>query len=128
MANAAIAGGDEVRVLVVDDDPDLAEVLSLILSRDGYSVSIAHNGREAMEAVRSSPPHCVLLDVRMPGLNGAELASQVRALHGDDVILIAMTGHSSTDTMVAAAFGRVDHYLQKPIDPAKLGKVLPPLR
>ena len=61
-------------------------------------------------------------------MNGSELATQVRELHGDDVILIAMTGHSQADAVVNAAFGRVDHYLQKPIDPATLSKVLPPLR
>lgn len=118
---------DPARVLLVEDDFDVAEVLALILSRNGYEVQVAHNGREALEMVKASAPHCVLLDIELPGMDGAELSAHLRALYGDDVILIAITGRSQTDARVASAFARVDHYLQKPIDAAMLSKVLPPV-
>lgn len=118
---------DEVRVLVVDDDADIALVFASFLSQDGYMVRVAPDGQGALAMAESFAPHCVLLDVNMPGIDGAELSRRFRALYGDDVVLIAITGSSSVDANVRETFDRVDHYLQKPFDLAALRKVLPPL-
>ncbi|MDQ2780680.1 MAG: response regulator [Pseudomonadota bacterium] len=118
---------EPVRVLVVEDQPDTAEVLALILERNGYQVAVAHDGLSALALVDESPPHCLLLDVKMPGLNGAELARRVRERHGNDIVLIAISGGNTDDAQVVDTFARVDHYLHKPIDAAMLTKVLPPL-
>lgn len=118
---------DEVRIVVVDDVPDAAELLSTALQLDGYGVRVAHDGAQALAVIEEFEPHCVLLDVDMPGLDGAELSKRLRARFGDDVVLIAVTGWDPDDRRVAETFARVDHYLTKPVNPATLRKILPPL-
>jgi len=118
---------DEARVIVVDDAVDVAEAMAMALEADGYKVWVAHDGNEALALVAEHAPHCVLFDIDMPGLDGSELSLRLREAHGDDLILIAVTGWSDKDSRVAEAFARVDHYLRKPVDPAVLRKVLPPL-
>ena len=120
-------GGDEARVIVVDDAVDVAEAMAFALQSDGYKVWIAHDGNEALEMVAEHDPHCVLFDIDMPGLDGSELSKRLRDAHGDDLILVAVTGWSDKDSRVADAFARVDHYLRKPVDPAVLRKLLPPV-
>jgi len=122
------AHDDAVRVLVVDDDHDVAEVLAEILKLNGYEVRIAHDGLVVLALVEEYKPHCVLLDVNLPGMDGGELSRRLRERYGDDLILIAVTGWSEKDARVSNAFGRVDHYLQKPVDVQMLSKVLPPVR
>ena len=121
----ALAG--EVRVLIVDDAVDVAEALAYVLTLDGYTVQTAANGVQALQIADAFGPHCVLLDVRMPGMDGLELTKSLRQRYGDDVVLIAITGSSGDDERVSETFARVDHYLQKPIDSATLRKVLPRL-
>ena len=118
---------DEVRVVVVDDSDDAAETLAMALRLDGYSVWIARDGREALTVIEGCSPHCVLLDVDMPGLDGSELSKRLRERYGDDVVLIAVTGWGVEDERVARTFDCVDHYLKKPFDPVVLRKLLPPL-
>ncbi len=118
---------DEVRVLVVDDVFDAAEALACGLELDGYKVRIAQNGEQALALIEESVPHCVLLDVDMPGIDGAELSRRLRERHGDDLVLIAVTGWGEDDERVSQTFACVDHYLKKPVDPAELRKLLPPL-
>ncbi len=118
---------DEVRVLVVDDVFDAAEALACGLELDGYQVRIAQDGEQALALIEESVPHCVLLDVDMPGIDGAELSQRLRARYGDDLVLIAVTGWGEDDERVSKTFACVDHYLKKPVDPAELRKLLPPL-
>jgi DNA-binding response OmpR family regulator len=119
---------DEVRVVVVDDVRDVADMLAVALRMDGYSVTVAYNAVQALAAIEDQRPHCVLLDINMPGVDGCELSKRVREKHGDDIVLVAITGSDSQDQRVADTFARVDHYLRKPVDPAALRKVLPPIR
>jgi len=116
---------DEARVIVVDDAVDVAEAMAFALEADGYKVWVAHDGNEALAMVAEHDPHCVLFDIDMPGLDGSELSKRLRDAHGDDLILVAVTGWSDKDARVADAFARVDHYLRKPVDPAVLRKLLP---
>ena len=118
---------DEVRVLVVDDIPDTAAVLAMALELDGYSVATAHNGREAFEAIARQLPHCVMMDVDMPEIDGCELSLRLRERYGNDIVLIAMSGRDEADSRVAQTFLRVDHYLRKPFELSVLRKLLPPL-
>jgi DNA-binding response OmpR family regulator len=118
---------DEVRVLVADDDVDVADSLAEILKRNGYKVFVAHDGVSALALVDEIRPHCVLVDVRMPNLTGDEFIRRVRSSHQDDIVLIAITGYSREKPDVSNAFEHADHYLTKPVDPAALRKLLPPL-
>lgn len=117
---------EEVRVLVVDDVRDVADAVAGLLTLDGYRVQTAYGGEEAVAAIDRFRPHCILLDVSMPGMDGLALTKLMRERHGDDVVLIAMTGGTQDDRRVHDTFARVDHYLAKPITTEQLRKVLPP--
>lgn len=118
-------GEEDVRVIVVDDDPEVAETLAAALEFDGYRVRIADNGAQAVALVAEFVPHCVLLDVEMPGMDGDELSKRLREGYGDEIVLIAVTGGHPKDKRVHDTFDRVDHYLKKPIDLNLLRRLLP---
>lgn len=118
---------DEVRVVVVDDVRDAAEALSALLQLSGYQVRIAEGGAQALELIEEYRPHCVLMDINMPGIDGCELSRRLRERYVDDIVLIAVTGGSEDEKRVAETFARVDHYLRKPDYIDQLAKVLPPL-
>ena len=118
---------DDVRVVVVDDVADAAEVLAETLSLSGYKVWTATDGAAALALIEERKPHCVLLDIGMPGMDGNELTRTLRTRYGDDIVLIAVTGREHDDERVSDTFARVDHYLQKPVDPDVLRKLLPPV-
>ena len=118
--------GDEVRVLVVDDVCDVADVIASLLRLDGYVVETAYGGEEAVALMQRFRPDCILLDISMPGMDGLQLTKLLRERYGDDVVLIAMTGAAQDDRRVYDTFARVDHYLSKPITAEQLRKVLPP--
>ena len=117
---------DEVRVVVVDDLVDAATALAMALQIDGYAVRMASDGREALSVIEEHLPHCVMLDVDMPNLDGCELSRRLRQLYGNDIVLIAMSGRDPSDSRVAETFDRVDHYFRKPFALSKLRKILPP--
>jgi len=116
---------NDVRVLVVDDVEDAAKSLALVLSLNGYVARTAGDGASAIEVTEEFLPHCILLDVNMPGIDGLELTRRLRTSYGDDIVLVAVTGGSVDQARVAGTFELVDHYLAKPIDMAKLEKILP---
>ena len=118
---------DDVRVLVVDDVADAAEALAETLELSGYKVQVAADGARALALIEKQQPHCVLLDIGMPGMDGNELTRTLRTRYGDDIVLIAVTGREHDDERVSDTFARVDHYLQKPVDPEVLRKLLPPV-
>lgn len=118
---------DAVRVVVVDDLVDAANALAMALEIDGYDVRTAHDGREGLRVIEQHRPHCVLLDVNMPDIDGCELSRRLRELYGSDMVLIAISGRNETEARVAETFDRVDHYFRKPFGVAALRTVLPPL-
>ncbi len=118
---------DVVDVLVVDDDPDVREVLGLLLEADGYRVRRAADAKAALAAIAEQTPMCVLLDLEMPGMHGVELARELRAREGSDLVLISVTGWLDAEQHEAAERAGVDFVLTKPLDPAKLRLMLPPL-
>ncbi|MCE4535740.1 response regulator [Pelomonas sp. P7] len=118
---------DVVDVLVVDDDPDVREVLGLLLEADGYRVRRAADAQSALAAIDEQPAMCVLLDLEMPGMHGVELARELRAREGASLVLISVTGWQDAKQHEAAERAGVDFVLTKPLDPAKLRLMLPPL-
>jgi diguanylate cyclase (GGDEF)-like protein len=109
------------RVLVVDDDYDIARYVELNLSLEGFIVHVAHDGEEAMEQARELRPEAVLLDVMMPGLDGYEvckrLRSDPRTSHSAIIMLTAKS--LSADTVLGLTAG-ADDYIAKPFDPPEL--------
>src|SRR3954462_369064 len=113
------------KVLVVDDNADSARMLGLMLTLEGHEVRTAHDGPAALEAVRGFTPEVALLDIRLPGLDGYELARRLRASPGlGSVVLVAMTGFSDDEARQRSADAGFDHHLVKPADPAALGRIL----
>jgi two-component system response regulator (stage 0 sporulation protein F) len=104
-------------VLIVDDEPDIRQLFSLILRQDGWRTQAAANGKEALEMVRSSPPDVVVLDQRMPEMTGAELCERLRE-EGLRCPVILVSAASDVKN-IAERVG-IDCYLSKPVDIATL--------
>lgn len=118
---------DPVQVVVVDDLQDSAETMAALLRLSGYEVRTSSSTEDALALIAEHKPHCVLFDVVMPGLGGDELCRRLRAVHGDDIVLVAVSGGGDGDPRVDASFALADHFFTKPVDPAALAKVLRPL-
>jgi len=113
-----------VRVLVVDDNVDIAELLSEALRIEGFQTAVEHDARTALERWRSFVPHAAVLDVGLPELDGYELAKQVRAEHGADPTLIAATGYGQPKDRLRAADAGFDCHFVKPVRVRDLVQVL----
>ena len=102
-------------VLVVDDDPDLVEVMQVMLEITGYESRGARNGLEAIEAVAQKRPALILLDMRMPIMDGWQCARALRALYGRDLPIVVITAaehaRAWTDEL-----GGIDDVLAKPFE------------
>ena len=101
------------RVLVVDDEPNLVEVLSMALRYQGFEVQTAANGREAIAAVSSFKPHLMVLDVMLGDIEGFEVASRLGAQRAG-VPIIFLTARDSTEDKVRGLSGGGDDYMTKP--------------
>src|ERR1700756_4622773 len=102
-----------VRILVVDDDRAVRESLRRSLSFNGYSVSLAQDGLEALDAIARERPDAVVLDVMMPRLDGLEVCRQLRST-GDDLPILVLTARDSVSERVAGLDAGADDYLPKP--------------
>lgn len=100
------------KILVVDDEPQVRRVMRATLSAEGYTISDARNGEEALESVRAHPPDIILLDVNMPGMGGLEACRQLRKT--SDVPIIMLTVRSAERDKVLALDAGADDYVVKP--------------
>jgi signal transduction histidine kinase/CheY-like chemotaxis protein len=112
-----------LKIVLADDNRDAAHSLGLILQVEGHEVHLAHDGVEALAAIRAIGPHVALLDIGMPRLSGLEVAKQVRE-DGIAVRLIAITGWGQTADRENSADAGFDHHLIKPVDSAELLRLL----
>jgi DNA-binding response OmpR family regulator len=116
---------DVLRVLVVDDEKAFADVVVELANQEGFHAIAAYNAMDAIKAIETHPPHCVLLDIALPEMDGLELAKLIRQrFHEDGIVLIAITGVDEREPLVADTFAVVDHYFKKPIDFDALFKIL----
>jgi len=103
------------RVLVVDDEPDARELLSEFLTAKGYAVLTASNGEEALRKLKEDRPHLILLDIRMPKMDGLETLRRVREIdHEVGVIMVTAVNEEETGRQ-ALKLGAFD-YITKPLD------------
>lgn len=117
--------GQPGRILVVDDNKDSAETLSLLLQLMGNEVSVAHDGEQALEMAIELRPAVVLLDIGLPKVNGYEVAREIRAQSwGNDPTLIAITGWGQTEDKDLSKQAGFNHHLVKPVDPDLLLKLI----
>lgn len=113
------------RVLVVDDNPDAAESLALLLRLDGHAVRVAHDGPTALAAVETEPPDVVFLDIGMPVMDGYAVARRIRQQPClGQVRLVALTGWGQEDDRRRSQEAGFDAHLVKPADPRALQHVL----
>jgi two-component system, NtrC family, nitrogen regulation response regulator NtrX len=107
------------RLLVVDDERSIREVLTQVLGYEGYSVTTAGSGGEALSAYRTRPFDLVLLDVKMQGIDGIETLHQLRQ-QDPDARIVMISGHSSIATAVQAVKDGAFDFLEKPLDSDRL--------
>lgn len=106
------------RILIVDDEEDILEVLKYNLSHEGYEVGIANNGHKALNMVSNFKPHLILLDIMMPGMDGIEVCEKIRSIPENKDILIAfLTARNEAFTHVTALETGGDDFINKPIKP-----------
>jgi CheY-like chemotaxis protein len=117
-----------LRVLIADDNADSAESLALLLQMYGHEVRTAHTGTEAVELGRAFAPQVALLDIGLPGLDGYEVARRMRALAGEKVVLVAVTGWDQDEHRKRARLAGFDHHVAKPADPGRIKVLLDQLR
>ena len=102
-----------MRILVVDDDRAVRESLRRSLSFNGYTVDLAEDGVEALEAITNERPDALVLDVMMPRLDGLEVCRQLRST-GDDLPILVLTARDSVSERVSGLDAGADDYLPKP--------------
>jgi CheY-like chemotaxis protein len=113
------------RVLVVDDHPDTAEVLSVLFHMLGHETRCALRGRDALQLAREMDPDLILLDLGLPDITGYEVIRELRAdPRGSDRFIAAVTGHARPSDMSRSALEGFDEHIVKPIDISKIRDVL----
>lgn len=106
------------RILVVDDDPALAEMIGIVLRAEGFEPSFCGDGAAALGAFTETQPDLVLLDLMLPGLDGIEVCRLIRAESG--VPIIMLTAKSDTTDVVRGLESGADDYVVKPFNPKEL--------
>lgn len=116
--NELMSGALAQKVLLVDDEADILELLKYNLEREGYQVSTALNGREAIKAAKANRPDLIVLDIMMPGMDGVEVCNQLRQMPEFKHTLITfLTARSEDYSQIAGFDAGADDYITKPVRP-----------
>jgi two-component system alkaline phosphatase synthesis response regulator PhoP len=111
----------EIKILLVDDEPDILEILSYNLSAAGYTVFTASNGVEGVAKATKKMPHLIILDVMMPEMDGIEVCEIIRKTNGlENTIITFLTARGEDYSQVAGFDAGADDYITKPIKPKVL--------
>ena len=108
----------DIKILLVDDEPDILEIVGFNLSNEGYNVISAENGKEAVKKAKKEKPHLIVLDVMMPEMDGIEACEQIRQIPElKDVIITFLTARGEDYSQLAGFDAGADDYITKPIKP-----------
>lgn len=111
----------KIKILVVDDEPDIIELIEYNLLKEGYDVYTATNGEEALLKVKEIKPDLIVLDIMMPKLDGIETCRQIRAIDSlKDTLIVFLTARSEEFLEIAGFNAGADDYIAKPIKPRAL--------
>ncbi|MBT8266246.1 MAG: response regulator transcription factor [Bacteroidia bacterium] len=111
----------DIRILLVDDEPDILEIVSYNLRKEGYSVSTAENGLEGVKLAKKEKPHLIILDVMMPEMDGIEACEQLRLIPElKNTVITFLTARGEDFSMLAGFDAGADDYITKPIKPKVL--------
>ncbi len=108
----------KARILLVDDDPNIVQLVRLYLEKEGYDVETADRGDKALEAFRRNPPGLMLLDIMLPGMDGWEVCREVRRTSNIPIIMLTAKGETF-DKVLGLELG-ADDYVVKPFEPKEL--------
>ncbi|MDX1313995.1 MAG: response regulator transcription factor [Eudoraea sp.] len=112
---------EDIKILLVDDEPDILEILKYNLSSQGYQVYTAKNGVEGVEKAKKKHPHLIILDVMMPEMDGIEACEIIRKTKGlENTIITFLTARGEDYSQVAGFDAGADDYITKPIKPKVL--------
>lgn len=109
-------GSQQIRILVVDDEPDNAELFRALLMREGYAITALNDPTKVIGTLREGNYHLVILDMMMPKLSGTEVLEQIRQID-DDIAVIVATGFPTVETAVASLKAAASDYVKKPVEP-----------
>lgn len=108
----------DIKILLVDDEPDVIEIIRYNLDQEGYKLYTASNGKEAVEKAKKKLPHLIIMDVMMPKIDGIEACEQLRNdIRFNDTIIMFLTARGEDYSYVAAFDAGADDYVTKPIKP-----------
>jgi two-component system alkaline phosphatase synthesis response regulator PhoP len=111
----------DIKILLVDDEADILEIVGYNLSQEGYQISTATNGREAVAKAKKELPHLIIMDVMMPEMDGMEACEIIRKIPElSNVIITFLTARSEDYSQVAGFEAGADDYITKPIKPKLL--------
>ena len=111
----------DIKILLVDDEKDILEIVGYNLSQEGYQISTASNGREAIAKAKKELPQLIILDVMMPEMDGIEACENIRKIPElQDTIITFLTARSEDYSQVAGFDAGADDYIAKPIKPKVL--------
>ncbi|WP_340064480.1 response regulator transcription factor [Ascidiimonas aurantiaca] len=111
----------DIKILLVDDEPDILEIVGYNLTSEGYQVSTAKNGMEAVAKAKRERPHLIIMDVMMPEMDGIEACEQIRKTSElKEVIITFLTARGEDYSQVAGFEAGADDYITKPIKPKVL--------
>ncbi|MCB0917132.1 MAG: response regulator transcription factor [Actinobacteria bacterium] len=111
--------GSRGLVLIVEDEPAIADVLRMYLTREGFGVSVAHDGENALNAARSQHPVAIVMDVGLPGMDGTEVCRQLRAEDNWVPVLFCTARDDEVDRILGLELGG-DDYITKPFSPREV--------
>lgn len=109
---------DKQKILIVDDDENIAELISLYLLKECFDTEIAHNGKDALALVKDYNPHLILLDIMLPDIDGYEICTEVRKTKNTPIIMLSAKGEVF-DKVLGLKLG-ADDYMIKPFDSNEL--------
>jgi two-component system, OmpR family, alkaline phosphatase synthesis response regulator PhoP len=112
---------EKYRILLVDDEKDILEFLGYNLKKEGYILSTARNGKDAIKIAKEEKPHLIILDVMMPKLDGIETCSEIRTIPElNNTIIVFLTARGEDYSQIAGFDAGADDYITKPIKPKVL--------
>ena len=109
---------NDYRIMVVDDDFNINQLIKLYLEKEGFHVEPFQDGSEALKAFKANPPHLVVLDLMLPGMDGWEICKEIRKI--SDIPIIMLTAKGETFDKVLGLELGADDYMVKPFDPKEL--------
>jgi PAS domain S-box-containing protein len=113
------------RILIADDNEDGAKSLAMLLRLAGHKVHVAHNGQMALKLAQSENPQIAILDIKMPDMDGHEVARRLRQQAGlENIVLVAMTGYGQPEDRLRSQEAGFTHHLTKPVDSKQLNELI----